>query len=191
MKERVSPLGHALLGLLNQRPGSGYALRRMFAGTPIGTFSDSPGAIYPALRRLERQGLVRGRVAQSAGLRRKQLFQLTPRGKAALREWLEQPLTREDVVAGLKDVMLRFAFTDEVIGPAASVRLLRNLARELQDYVPTLHAYLREHRAEMSLSGRLALESGVRSYEELCRWAGDAVRAYGSPKKGKERRVSA
>ena len=191
MKERVSLLGYALLGLLNQRPGSGYALRKMFASTPIGTFSDSPGAIYPALRRLERQGHIRGRVAQSAGLRRKQLFQLTPRGKATLREWLERPLKREDVVAGLKEVMLRFAFTDAAIGPAASVRLLRDLARELEAYVPTLHTYLREHRAAMPLSGRLALESGIRSYDDLSRWAADALVAYhaSARKKGRERRV--
>jgi DNA-binding PadR family transcriptional regulator len=191
MREHVSLLAYALLGLLHQRPGSGYALRKMFASTPMGTFSDSPGAIYPALRRLERQGLVRGRMAQSAGLRQKQMFRLTPRGKAALEEWLERPLTHEDVVRGMKDVMLRFAFMDEVIAPAASVRLLRDLARELEAYVPTLRAYSDEHSAAMSLSGRLALESGIRSYEDLSRWAADALEAYhaNARKKGKERRV--
>ena len=95
MDAHVSLLGYALLGLLHQRPGSGYVLRKIFATTPMGTFSDSPGAIYPALRRLERQGLVRGRVEQSAGLRQKQTFRLTPGGKAALEEWLERPLTRD------------------------------------------------------------------------------------------------
>ena len=54
MSARVSLLGYALLGLLHQKPSSGYALRRVFATTPMGTFSDSPGAIYPALGRLER-----------------------------------------------------------------------------------------------------------------------------------------
>jgi hypothetical protein len=43
----------------------------------MGTFSDSPGAIYPALGRLERQALVRGRVEPSAGLRQKQTFLAT------------------------------------------------------------------------------------------------------------------
>jgi DNA-binding PadR family transcriptional regulator len=188
----VSQLGYALLGLLHRRPDSGYALRRAFATTPLGTFSDSPGAIYPALRRLERQRLVRGRVESSSGLRQKQTFRLTARGLAALEEWLERPLGRADVVRGMDDVMLRLAFMDEVIAPAASIRLLKSLARELAAYLPTLHAYLAEHRREMPLSGRLALESGIRAYEDQSRWVGDALQAYGAAraKKGKGRGVS-
>jgi DNA-binding PadR family transcriptional regulator len=192
MSARVSLLGYALLGLLHQRPSSGYALRRVFATTPMGTFSDSPGAIYPALRRLERQGLVRGRVEPSAGLRLKQTFRLTTRGLAALKEWLGRPLTRGDVVRGMDDVMLRLAFMDEVMAPAASIRLLQSLARELAAYLPTLHAYLSEHRREMPLSGRLALESGIRAYEDQSRWVRDALKAYGAARarKGKGRGVS-
>ena len=192
MKARLSLLGYALLGLLHQRPRSGYALRRVFATTPMGTFSDSPGAIYPALGRLERQGLVRGRVESSAGLRQKQTFRLTPPGLAALEEWLARPLTRADVVRGLDDVMLRLAFMDEVMAPAASIRLLQSLARELAAYLPTLHAYLGAHRRQMPLSGRLALESGIRAYEDQSRWVRDALKAYGASraKKGKGREVS-
>jgi DNA-binding PadR family transcriptional regulator len=192
MAPRVSLLGYALLGLLHQRPSSGYALRRIFANTPMGTFSDSPGAIYPALRRLERQGLVRGRVEASAGLRQKQTFRLTPRGLAALEEWLERPLTRADVVRGMEDVMLRLAFMDQVIAPAASIRFLRSLARELAAYLPALRAYRNQHRREMPLSGRLALESGIRAYEDRARWVIDALKAYDGAhaKKGKERGVS-
>jgi DNA-binding PadR family transcriptional regulator len=192
MRARVSLLGHALLGLLHQRPSSGYGLRRVFATTPMGTFSDSPGAIYPALGRLERQGLVRGRVESSAGLRQKQTFRLTTQGLAALREWLQQPLTRADVIRGLDDVMLRLAFMDEVMTPADSVRLLQSLARELAAYLPTLHAYLREHRRQMPLSGRLALESGIRAYEDQSRWVRDALEAYraAGAKKGKRNEVS-
>jgi DNA-binding PadR family transcriptional regulator len=188
----VSLLGYALLGLLHQKPSSGYALRRAFATTPIGTFSDSPGAIYPALRRLERQGLVRGRLESSAGLRQRQTFSLTAQGLAVLKEWLERPLARADVVRGLDEVMLRFAFTDEVIAPSASIRLLQSLARELAAYVPTLHAYLKEHGPEMPLSGRLALESGIRSFEAHSQWVTDALKAYraAGAKSGKKRGVA-
>ena len=192
MSARVSLLGYALLGLLHQRPSSGYALRKVFATTPMRTFSDSPGAIYPALRRLERQGLVHGRVESSAGLRQKQTFRLSAQGLAALEEWLDRPLTRADVVRDMDDVMLRLAFMDEVMTPAASIRLLQSLARELAGYLPRLYAYLNAHRREMPLSGRPALESGIRAYEEQSRWVRDALKAYGAAgaKKGKERGVS-
>jgi DNA-binding PadR family transcriptional regulator len=192
MSTRISLLGYALLGLLHQSPNSGYALRRTFATTPMGTFSDSPGAIYPALRRLEQEGLVRGRLESSAGLRQKQTFRLTPRGLAALEEWLQRPVRRADVVRGMDDLMLRLAFMDEVLAPAASIRFLESLARELAAYLPALHVYLDAHRAEMPLSGRLALESGIRAYEDQLRWVRDALKAYGAPRArtGKEGRRS-
>ena len=56
-----SLLGYALLGLIYQQPLSGYDVKKIFASTPMAGFSDSPGAIYPALRKLERLGFVRAR----------------------------------------------------------------------------------------------------------------------------------
>ena len=93
MPQDVSLLGYALLGLLAQKRASGYDLRKMFTSTPMQTFSDSPGAIYPALRRLQEAGLIRGKVEESSGLRRRQVFALTAEGSAALREWLNEPVS--------------------------------------------------------------------------------------------------
>ena len=80
----ISLLGYALLGLVQQRPSSGYDLRKMFAETAMGSFSDSPGAIYPALTRLEKRGLIRSEVEERAALRRRRLYRLTPKGRAEL-----------------------------------------------------------------------------------------------------------
>ena len=54
-----SILGYALLGLIYQQPLSGYDVKKIFASTPMAGFSDSPGAIYPALRKVEQLGFVR------------------------------------------------------------------------------------------------------------------------------------
>ena len=51
-------LGYALLGLVAGEPQTGYALMKTFTTTPMGHYSGSPGAIYPALRRLEGAGQV-------------------------------------------------------------------------------------------------------------------------------------
>src|SRR6266700_1823213 len=105
-----STLAFALLGLIWQEPRSGYDLRKFFSSTPMISFSDSPGAIYPALRRLEQRGLVRGHTAQGSGLRRRRIFELTARGRAEFRRWQTQPVMRNDVVRNLGVLMLRFAF---------------------------------------------------------------------------------
>ena len=44
----------------------------------MGTFSDSPGAIYPALQRLETGGLLHVRVAETPAGPRRQLYPLRP-----------------------------------------------------------------------------------------------------------------
>ena len=170
----TSTLGYALLGLLRERPSSGYDLRKTFSLTPLVKFSDSPGAIYPALRRLEEAGLVRGRIEDGSGLRRRKMFRTTAAGIAELKKWLNQPVVQDDVVRDMDQLMLRFAFMES----AAAVRFLMSLERELKSYVPVLREYLAKHQAEMPLSGSLALESGIRDYETHLRWARDALAVY-------------
>jgi DNA-binding PadR family transcriptional regulator len=181
----ISKLGYALLGLLQAKPSSGYDLRKIFSTTAMMTYSDSPGAIYPALRRLQEQGLIRGSIENGAGLRRRQVFQLTAKGVAELREWIFRPVTRDDVIRGLDAVMLRFAFSEQAAGRQASVGLLKSLLAELTSYLPTLHEQRRAGGATMPTSGGLALESGIRSYETLLRWTKDALAIYAGQQKGK------
>jgi len=71
MKTTAIPLlGYALLGLLHQKERSGYDLRKVFTHTPVKHFSDSPGAIYPALRRLERRRSAHGSGSRKRGFDR-------------------------------------------------------------------------------------------------------------------------
>ena len=50
MTSKLSTLGYALLGLVHGEPRTGYAIMKIFRTTPMGHYSGSPGAIYPALR---------------------------------------------------------------------------------------------------------------------------------------------
>jgi DNA-binding PadR family transcriptional regulator len=181
-----SLLGYALLGLLHGQPLSGYDLRKLFASSPMGGFSDSPGAIYPALRRLERRGLVRGQLRQAAGLRRRRVYRLTPRGLAALKAWQSKPIRREDVMRRMEELLLRFAFMDHTTGPGRSLAFLRELARQLSSYIPVLEEYLDSHAKEMPLSGRLSLESGIEEYEARLRWARKSIARYERRKRGRQ-----
>ncbi|HEY6269803.1 MAG TPA: PadR family transcriptional regulator [Candidatus Acidoferrum sp.] len=182
MKEN-SLLGYALLGLIHQQPRSGYDLRKIFANTPMGTFSDSPGAIYPALQRLEERGFVTSRVHASSGLRRRRLFRPTSSGKRAFRDWQTSAINSDDVIHRADELMLRFGFMDETAGAAQATRFLKALAKELAAYIPTLRKFLKVQGAGMPLSGKLALESGIRGYETLLHWAKSALGIYKRSKK--------
>ncbi len=174
----ISLLGYALLGLIQQKPVSGYALRKQFTATPMGSFSDSPGAIYPALRRLEQQGLVLSTVEDGSGLRRRRIYRISSSGTAALKEWFAQPVGRDDLVRRMGELMLRFAFLGESSEAEAAVRFLSSLHEQLKLYVPEMVEFAARQSGTMSLSGKLALDSGIRGYRASLEWAEAALAAY-------------
>jgi DNA-binding PadR family transcriptional regulator len=173
-----SILGFALLGLIFEQPQSGYDLRKVFTTTAMGSFSDSPGAIYPALARLEANGLILGTVAESASLRKRRVFEITPTGLEALKAWLMKPVTRDDIVRGIGDLMLRFAFMDRTAGEARTIEFLREFADEIEGYLPSLQEFLSSHANAMPLSSRLALGCGIQEYEMRLRWVRASAAQY-------------
>jgi DNA-binding PadR family transcriptional regulator len=173
-----SQLGFALLGLVHEQPQSGYDLRKVFASTAMGSFSDSPGAIYPALARLEKRGFVRGDVEESTSLRKRRVFRITPKGLTAFKAWLKKPVTRDDVIRRLGELMLRFAFMEFTLGAGHAAVFLRQFANELSGYVPSLEQFLEAHGKTMPLSARLALECGVMEYEARLKWVKSSLAIY-------------
>jgi DNA-binding PadR family transcriptional regulator len=186
--QEISVLGYALLGLLHQQPRSGYDLRKIFANTPMGTFSDSPGAIYPALQRLEKRRFVSSCVYASSGLRRRRLFRPTESGMRAFKSWQTRAISSDDVVHRVDELMLRFSFMDQTAGAARAMRFLNALAKELAAYIPSLRKFLKSQGPRTALSGRLALESGIRSYETLLGWTRSSLGIYKRKKKRGERK---
>jgi len=177
-REKIPALGYALLGLLQQKPASGYDLRKIFSSTSMKTYSDSPGAIYPALKRLEEQGLIRGHIESGAGLRRRQVFRVTSQGLSELRQWITHPITREDMMRGQPEVMLRFAFCEMAVDRAAAVELLQSLETALKAHVAALREELQALPAAVPTSARLAFECGVRGNQSLLDWTQYALAAY-------------
>jgi DNA-binding PadR family transcriptional regulator len=178
-RRSFSLLEYALLGLVHQcQPCSGYDLRKIVALTPMSTFSDSPGAIYPALQRLESMGLVHGRLEETRAVRRRKLYRLSTKGTDALESWLRRPVERGDVARGMAELSLRFAFMEAVLGADACVAFLESLVRELAAYVPTLREHARSQKTSMPRSGQLALMGGIMGYESQLAWARLALRTY-------------
>ena len=79
-----------LLAALRDGPAHGYALVRLLEHRSDGVFVLGEGTIYPALRRLERSGLLRSGETQVDG-RTRRTYGLTRAGEQALtdqeRDW--------------------------------------------------------------------------------------------------------
>ena len=79
----------AILGLIAQKPRSGYDLKRAIDRTIRHFWAASYGQIYPELRRLEAAGLVGSR-EEPRGRVPRRIYTLTEEGRRALDTWLEE-----------------------------------------------------------------------------------------------------
>jgi len=81
-----------LLSILANGSAHGYAIIESLRTRSEGTFDLPEGTVYPALHRLENQGLLKSSWSEDSG-RRKRIYQLTPKGQQALNthqeEWLK------------------------------------------------------------------------------------------------------
>jgi DNA-binding PadR family transcriptional regulator len=170
-------LDYAILGLLNKEPAAGYALRRIFQTTPLGLYSDSPGSIYPALRRLHQRGLVTA--PRARGGRRRRTHRITARGRRALRQWLEAPLTYPEVVGGHGGPELRLAFLSEFVPPARVRVFLREFAVLLDRVYENLTATRKLIRSQLSTSGAIALDLGIAVTKTRATWCRRRARQLG------------
>jgi len=175
-KPAISSLVLAMLGLVSQRPMSGYDLRKVFATTAMGHFSDSPGAIYPALKRCAKEGWLKGKAQNVHSLRPRQVFSLTKRGRQALETHLSKPITRDDIMRRQDELLLRFAFSGEILGLRKTRQFVRNYLREVEAYLDVLRKELRSNSHLFTTYSRLAMEHGIEGYETEARWARRALK---------------
>ena len=171
MATPTSSLEFALLGLLKQNPCSGYDLRKLFSTTPMRHFSDSPGSIYPALRRLQNRKWITIAAQEGKG-RKRQVFRASPEGRHALVHWLSRPVTRDDVVWGLEEIKLRFAFMDGNVARKRICEFLSELENELKSYVCELEEYASASGLLKTVTtGGMAFENGLDGYRAHLSWA--------------------
>lgn len=73
-----------LLAVLEAGPAHGYAVIEVLRTASGGTFDLPTGTVYPALRRLEEDGLVTSAWQEPLGERRRRVYRLTAKGTKTL-----------------------------------------------------------------------------------------------------------
>ena len=74
-----------ILSLLEARPRHGYDISKLIEIRSGGALSFHVTSLYPLLHRLESQGLIEGKWVEKAAQRRRRYYQLTTKGRRALR----------------------------------------------------------------------------------------------------------
>jgi DNA-binding PadR family transcriptional regulator len=160
----------AILGLLKERSMHGYQLKKHLADTLGGFWQVSYGSLYPALKRLQKEGAVEMIFPKDQVGRRKNVYRITPKGEALFAELLER--AGQDATAD-EGFSVRFAFF-QYLKPETRIRLLErrraylegrwsNIKQSLQSYKERIDGYtvsLMNHQLS-------ATESDIRWLDDL------------------------
>jgi len=173
--DNLTTFEYALLGLIRMSPMTGYDVHKVFATTPLAHFSSSPGAIYPALRRLHRRGLLLAKLDTATEARPRRLYSLARAGKQAIAAWLRLPVTRDELIRGSGAPILRFALSEGRLPRDEVLAYLDSYRAALVSYVEELQGHLRRLPEDAPLHGRLALEQGIRGFRSELEWVRSAA----------------
>jgi len=158
---------HALLALLEQQPMYGAQLRTEFESRTGSTWPLNIGQVYTTLNRLERDGLVESRGADSDG---HPLYALTEQGRAEVADWFDAPVARAQPPRDELAIKLAIAVTLPRMDVAAMVQRQRTATMAaLQDYT-RLKRQATASDATADLAWSLVLDSLVFAAEAEIRW---------------------
>jgi DNA-binding PadR family transcriptional regulator len=166
-----------MLGLLADRPRSGYELLKEFQGSLAHAWPASHSQIYPELARLARAGLI---LQTAAGPRGAKFYEITDVGLGELRRWLrETEPTRTSRNEALLRVLLMW-----VLEPLERIQLLeheREIHQRTLDELAALARNLGSDADARSDGYRIALDYGIRMAQARVSWAQDALQRLAGP----------
>ncbi|HEY6740178.1 MAG TPA: PadR family transcriptional regulator [Actinopolymorphaceae bacterium] len=168
-------LRHALLGLLEDQPASGYALTARFERSLRRfAWTAQQSHIYPELKRLADDGLI---TVIEEGPRGRRTYAITDKGRQELRDWLMSPPRPRAV---RDEHVLRMSLLSALEVPQAR-ELVRGQLRAAEETMAELKAIAAaadagSHPRGRLRFGRLAVEYGIHQCEAQRRWAHWALR---------------
>ena len=84
-------LPHALLGLINYQPSTGYDLKNKFQKSIHFFWNAALPHIYRSLKQMENQGWIASNIEQQSGKPNRKVYRITGEGKKELLHWLAEP----------------------------------------------------------------------------------------------------
>jgi DNA-binding PadR family transcriptional regulator len=160
----LSATGRVVLGLIAFGMRTGYDIKAFVDKTTRYFWAASYGQIYPELKQLEAQGLVRGRPEPSGG-RARTVYELTEAGEAALRAWLSSD---DEQVYELRDEgMLKLFFSDSL--PEQRIEIVRAIRAREERGLAHLRS-IEPHASKGPTGSYLTLQMGIGLTEWIIEW---------------------
>jgi PadR family transcriptional regulator AphA len=167
-------LHYAVLGLLAERPHTGYGLLKQFERSLAYAWPASHSQIYPELARLRDEGLIR---QTGTGPRGSKTYELTEAGLDEVRRWL-----RTDPSRSVRSEPLLRIFFLWLLEPAEAAAYLRRELEHLRSALAELERIERDSAQPSrphERAYRLALDHGLALSRARVEWAERALEAFG------------
>lgn len=180
----------AILGLLHEAPMHGYELRKRLA-SPLGAFrAFSYGSLYPALRRLQRAGLIVEETAESPadntarswGRRARRVYKLTAEGKERFLELVADGGSQAWDDDGFGVHMAFFSRTPAEV----RMRILEGRRRRVEERREGLRAALARAGEQIDRYTRELHRLGLESSEREVRWLNELIEHERAEQDGRE-----
>lgn len=171
---------YAILGLLSEKPASGYDIRKTIEQGLSHFWNESYGQIYPILRTLAADKLATRRTVKQKGKPDRQIYSITEKGRRELREWLgELPTLQTE-----RNEMLLKLFFSGVLDQEDQRRLIesyRDKQRErLDEYDRTEESLTQEAEEGTELTfWLLTVSHGRAEARAKIKWCDRALREIG------------
>ena len=180
----------AILGLLHEAPMHGYELRKRLA-SPLGAFrAFSYGSLYPALRRLQRAGLIVEETAEPAdetaarswGRRARRVYKLTAEGKERFLQLVADGGSQSWDDDGFGVHMAFFSRTPAEV----RMRILEGRRRRVEERREGLRAALARAGEQIDRYTRELHRLGLESSEREVRWLNELIEHERAEQDGRE-----
>jgi DNA-binding PadR family transcriptional regulator len=156
-------VGHALLGILALGPAHGYDLKREHDARFPGAKPLAYGQVYATLARLERDGHAEVAETEQGGGPERTVYALTPPGRSALEDWLQEVEPAGPYVA---DELVRKTITALHLGTDAA----GFLARQRAQHMARMRELVSEQSVVDELGARIALDHTIAHLDADLRW---------------------
>lgn len=160
--DSLTPTGRVILGMLAFGIDTGYDIKQLVDKATRHFWAVSYGQLYPELRRLEQQGLIRGR-SEPTGGRSRQVYELTDAGSRALRDWLG---AKEEPLYEVRDEGLLKLFFSEA-HPEERIEIVRAIRARMEAKLAQLAALGTPAETGPGLTLSLGLEV-TKAYIQWC-----------------------
>ncbi|MGD0741341.1 MAG: PadR family transcriptional regulator [Terracidiphilus sp.] len=178
------------MGLLTVEPMSGYDLGQSIRAS-IGFFwNESYGQIYPNLKKLAAAGMVTAKAEKQKGKPDRQVYSITPRGRAHLEKWLAVEPQPE---VPRNELLLKLFFGTQA-GPKTVIGYVERMAQSNKAYLEKFRQIERELLSQMGRYPdvpywRMAARFGQMELEAHVRWTEETLTALRKMEASRRRRV--